>query len=130
MLSAMSLDVLVEPDDRGRVSLSKIPGANVERYVGRRLADGSIILQPAVVMTRQALTSLLTIQRTADQRSVSKTKPLGEVLKRHGRGKPSSARVETVRGELAERRSNGERFLSDVTPEQRAEMIAHQSRPG
>ena len=114
----MTLDVLVEPDDRGRVSLSKIPGANVDRYVGRRLPDGSILLQPAVVMSHQALRSLLQVQSRAST-GPRQSIPLGEVLDRRGRTKPSPERLEAARADMARRRAAGERSLADITPEER-----------
>ena len=113
----MSVEVLVEPDDRGRVSLSKLPGVNAQRYVGRRMADGSIVLRPALVMSYQALQSLLKVQSRgpAEERLGSS---LREVLDRYGREAPSEAQVEAVRAEIAHRRSAGARFLSDLTSDE------------
>jgi hypothetical protein len=49
--------VILEPDDRGRVTLSRIPGATKARYLAHRRPDGCIVLKPAAVMTEQALES-------------------------------------------------------------------------
>jgi hypothetical protein len=49
--------VILEPDDRGRVTLSRIPGANKARYLAHTRSDGCIVLKPAAVMTEQALES-------------------------------------------------------------------------
>lgn len=119
----MTIEVLVEPDDRGRVSLSKLPGTNAERYVGQRMADGSIVLRPAVVMSYRALQSLMKVQAASDRGRLP-GKPLREVLDRHGRGTPSDAQTEAARVEIARRRASGARILSDLTPDEIAALRA------
>lgn len=114
----MSSDVIVEPDDRGRVSLSKIPGANAERYIGRRLIDGSVLLQPAVVMTYQALVSLGKVQMARQRSASGAPSPLSDVLDRFGRVAPTQAQLDEVRAHAAQRRAAGARMLSDITPEE------------
>jgi hypothetical protein len=43
-------DVLLDVDDRGRASLARL-GAAGKRYLGRVDPDGTIVLEPAVVLT-------------------------------------------------------------------------------
>jgi hypothetical protein len=118
-------DVLIEPDERGRVSLSKIPGANAERYLARRLSDGSVILQPAVLMSRQALDSLATLLET--KRSDPQAgRPLRDILDRIDRPAPTPAVIEQTMQQLDQHRARGARFLSDITDDERAEMERHQ----
>jgi hypothetical protein len=111
----MTTDVIVEPDDRGRISLSRFPGPTAERYVGRRLLDGSIILQPAVVLTEQALASLMKVHsaRTAGR---PQGRALREVLDRFGSARPTEDEVDAALSGVAQRRASGARFLSDLTP--------------
>jgi hypothetical protein len=124
MIRAMSSDVIVEPDDRGRVSLSKIPGVNAERYIGRRLSDGSVLLQPAIVMTYQALTSLAKVQEARRRPTTGQPRPLREVLVQLGREAPSQAQLDEVRAHTARRRAAGARMLSDITPDELAALKA------
>ena len=44
-------EVLIELDDRRRASLGKVGRAEHRRYLAREEPDGTIILEPAVVMT-------------------------------------------------------------------------------
>jgi hypothetical protein len=119
-------DVLIEPDERGRVSLSKIPGANAERYLARRLSDGSVLLQPAVLMSQQALDSLATLLEA--KRSGAPTgRPLQDVLDRIDRPAPTAAMIEQTMQQLDQRRARGARFLSDITADERREMQRHQA---
>ena len=120
----MSSDVIVEPDERGRVSLSKIPGTNAERYIGRRLSDGSVLLQPAIVMTYQALVSLGKVQEARRRPPSGQPRELGEVLDRLGRGAPSQAQLDEVQAYTSSRRRAGARMLSDITPEEIAALKA------
>jgi hypothetical protein len=126
----MSSDVIVEPDERGRVSLSKIPGANAERYIGRRLSDGSVLLQPAVVMTYQALVSLGKVQEARRRPLVGQPRELGEVLDRLGRSTLSDAQLDEVRAHAGRRRAGGARMLSDITPEELAALKAARDADG
>ena len=74
--------MLLESDDRGRVSLARLPGENASRYLARRLDDGTVILEPVVVLPVRALQSLR-VALTANQRrgkGQSTTTPLDEVL--------------------------------------------------
>jgi hypothetical protein len=113
----MGYDIIVEPDDRGRISLAKIPGVNAERYVGRRLPDGSIILQPAVVLTSTALESLLELQ--ASPRPVPRSgRPLSEALRSRNVRRATDAELAVARQGVAERRARGARSVSDLTPEE------------
>lgn len=131
MMGLMSLDVIVEPDDRGRVSLAKIPGRNADRYVGRRLSDGAVILQPAVVMTYQSLTSLSAVIRNrATGRMQGEPRSLTDVLDRFGRPPLDEALINEVRADLARRRAAGARRLSDITPEEMASLRAAQTEHG
>lgn len=122
----MTIDVIVEPDDRGRVSLSRLPGANAARYVGRRLSDGSIILQPAVILTEQALASLVKVH-AANQAGRPKSRPLREVLDRFGSSPPTQAMIDAAQDDAAHRRANGARFLSDLTPQELRSLRGHQT---
>jgi hypothetical protein len=119
-------DVLIEPDDRGRVSLSKIPGANAERYLARRLSDGSVILQPAVLMSQQALDSLAALAK-AKRSDAPPGRPLRDILDRVDRPAPTAAVIEQTMQQLDERRARGARFLSDITDDERREMHRHQA---
>ena len=119
-------DVLIEPDDRGRVSLSKIPGANAERYLARRLSDGSVILQPAVLMSRQALDSLATLLETK-RNDPQGGQQLRDILGRIDRPAPTAAVIEQTLRQVDERRARGARFLSDISDDERGEMQRHQA---
>lgn len=44
-------DLIVEMDSRNRVSLSRVEHKH-ERYIVREEADGTLVLEPAVVLTR------------------------------------------------------------------------------
>ena len=73
---------LIEPDERGRISLARLPGQNAARYAGRRLDDGTIVLEPVIVLPVRALDSLrvaLTSHNTR-KRGRSGTTPLDQVL--------------------------------------------------
>jgi hypothetical protein len=120
----MSSDVIVEPDERGRVSLSKIPGTNAERYIGRRLSDGSVLLQPAVVMTYQALVSLGNVQEARRRPLGGEPRSLSEVLDRLGRSNPSQTHLDEVRAHTVQRRASGARMLSDITADELAALKA------
>ena len=110
--------VLIEPDERGRVSLSKIPGVNAEQYIGSRLPNGSVLLQPAVLLPTAALESLVKLQDPS-RRASRPGRPLREVLDRHGSTVPDDDAVEAVKAHLERRRADGARFLSDITVEER-----------
>ena len=73
---------LLEPDDRGRVSLARLPGVNAERYMARRLEDGTVILEPVVVLPARSLDSLAEALKSHRARTSGKagTTPLAEVL--------------------------------------------------
>jgi hypothetical protein len=111
----MTRGIIVEPDDRGRVSLAKLPGENAERYLAQRLPDGGVLLQPAVVLTAKAIESLLKLQSEPLDKS-SPGRPLGEVLDRLGRRPLDPAVVESVQLAVAERRKRGVRSVADLTP--------------
>ena len=51
-MSAPIADILVETDARGRTNLSKF--SRQGRFLGRQEADGTIILEPAVIVTATA----------------------------------------------------------------------------
>jgi hypothetical protein len=72
----------MEPDERGRISLARLPGRNAARYAGRRLDDGTIVLKPVVVLPVRALDSLRVAltSHNARMRGRSGTTPLSEVL--------------------------------------------------
>jgi hypothetical protein len=117
---------MIEPDERGRISLSKIPGANADRYLARRLADGSVVLQPAVLLSRQALVSLAALAEA--KRSGARTgRPLRDILDRVDRQPPTAAVIEQTKQQIDERRARGARFLSDITADERAAMERHQA---
>jgi hypothetical protein len=44
-------DVIVETDPRGRVSLARLGVQGGHRYIGRIEPDGTVVLEPAIVMT-------------------------------------------------------------------------------
>lgn len=113
----MSLDVILEQDDRGRVTLSKIDGEVADRYLGRRLPDGSILLQPAVVLPTQALAALARLRSSGAHRPKS-SRTVRAVLDEAGRTAPSPERVEVAREAAERRRSLGARSLEDLTPEE------------
>ena len=75
---------LLEPDERGRLSLARIPGDNAERYLARRLDDGTVILEPVVVLPVRALESLRHALVASQRRDASggATTPLDQVLAR------------------------------------------------
>ena len=75
---------LLEPDDRGRVSLARLPGDNADRYMARRLEDGTVILEPVVVLPARAVDSLTRALRSNRDRREGNagTTPLAEVLGR------------------------------------------------
>ena len=112
---------MIEPDERGRVSLSKIPGNNADRYIARRLPNGSIILQPAVLIPTQALDSLVALQATR-RNGKREGRALGDVLDRHNRSAPSDTRLAEAEADLAQRRDEGARFLSDLTDAERQSL--------
>jgi hypothetical protein len=116
---------MIEPDERGRISLSKIPGSNAERYLARRLSDGSVILQPAVLMSRQALEALATL--TDAKGETRRGRPLRDVLDRVDRSVPSAAVLEQTMQQIDQRRSQGARFLSDITADERRAIESHQA---
>jgi hypothetical protein len=117
---------MIEPDERGRISLSKIPGANAERYLARRLADGSVVLQPAVLLSRQALDSLAALAQ-AKGSGARTGRPLRDILERVDRQPPTAAVIEQTKQQIEQRRERGARFLSDITAEERTAMERHQA---
>lgn len=117
---------MIEPDERGRISLSKIPGANADRYLARRLADGSVVLQPAVLMSRQALDSLAALVE-AQKGGAPTGRPLREILDRVDRQPPSAAVIEQTMQQIDDRRARGARFLADITADERRAMERHQA---
>jgi hypothetical protein len=107
-------EIIMESDDRGRVSLAKLPGDNAARYVGRRLADGSILLQPAVVLTSNALKSLVALQ-ASDRPTPRVGRPLREALDDRLVPRSTEEDVERARLMVGERRSRGARLLTDLS---------------
>ncbi len=78
------LQTLLEPDERGRVSLARVPGANADRYLARRMADGTVILEPVVVLPVRALDSLqhALLARARRESGQGSTTPLETLLPR------------------------------------------------
>lgn len=94
---------LLEPDERGRLSLARIPGENADRYLARRLDDGTVILEPVVVLPVRALESLrhALVANQRRQSSGGTTTPLDQVLARlrpaQGSPAPPAARTTKAR---------------------------------
>jgi HEPN domain-containing protein len=81
--------------------------------------DGSIVLQPAVVLTQQAVESLIKVHE-ARQSGPPTGRTLSEVLDERGRKELDADLVADVRGDIDRRRSEGARFLSDLTAAERS----------
>ncbi len=83
-MDAISKPTLLEPDERGRISLARVPGDMAERYAARRLDDGTILLEPVVVLPLRAVESLTRALEANGRRrrGESSTTPLDAVLKR------------------------------------------------
>lgn len=75
---------LLEPDDRGRVSLARLPGENADRYMARRLDDGTVILEPVIVLPARAVESFARAARSNRSRRAGRagTTALTELLAR------------------------------------------------
>lgn len=76
--AAMS-SLLVEPDERGRVSLSRA-GELADRYVVHRLDNGVLVLEPAVVLGVREAAELTQARQSVTRRQPAA--PLGAVLDR------------------------------------------------
>jgi hypothetical protein len=105
-------DIIVEQDERGRVSLARLATEGTTRYLARSLPGGSILLQPAVVMTKQEIESLLAAQLRQNQRA---GRPLREALTSRGVKPASADEVETARRDVAARRSRSSLPTSELT---------------
>ncbi len=79
-----SRTMLLEPDERGRISLARVPGELAERYLARRLEDGTVILEPVVVLPVRAVESLTRAMESHGKRrrGEASTTPLAQVLKK------------------------------------------------
>lgn len=71
--------LLVEPDDRGRVSLGRA-GDLADRYVVHRLGNGVLMLEPAVVLGAREMEELLAARAAASRGTGSS--PLDDALDR------------------------------------------------
>ena len=103
---------MIEPDERGRVSLAKIPGENAERYIGRRLPNGSVILEPAVLVSQQALDSLATLQAAGRTHRLGRS--VRETLDRYGRQPATEAQLAAAKAVMGMREMRGARSLADL----------------
>jgi hypothetical protein len=110
----MVVELLLEPDDRGRISLAKVPGSTADRYIVRPLPGGSLLLQPAVVLSRQSVESLLKVVE-ARRDGPRRGRPLNEVLDRFGRPEISAERIAEIREHAAGRREQGFRSPADLS---------------
>jgi hypothetical protein len=120
-VSTTLAQVLLEPDDRGRVNLSRVDGPKAQRYIAERLLDGSIMLRPAALLTERALESY--VQARIAQATRDPERPLrslSDYLAAHGVPEPSAERVAAVNARLAEKKVPGARTLGDVLRERRS----------
>jgi hypothetical protein len=51
MTTGTATDQIIEVDSRGRISLGKLGRPDTQRYLARVEDDGTIVLQPAVVIS-------------------------------------------------------------------------------
>jgi hypothetical protein len=110
--------IVLEPDDRGRVNLNRVPGQIASKYIAERNADGSIVLWPAALLTERALESYVQARIShATRPNDAPLLMLNEVLAKHGVQPPTPARVEEVRARLAGAEKAGRRTLADVMAE-------------
>ncbi|GAA0724296.1 hypothetical protein Drose_37600 [Dactylosporangium roseum] len=77
-------DVLIELDDRRRVSLGKVGRPEHRRYLVHEEADGTLVLHPAVVMT-EAEARLMSNPELVEQVEKTITDPASRVR----RGRPT-----------------------------------------
>jgi hypothetical protein len=114
VIAATTSETIVEPDERGRVTLTKIPGASASRYVGRTLPDGSVLLTPVVLLTQRDVVALLDIARQPADRAPGRS--ISDVLRDAGVAPMDPAVAAERMRELNERRARtGQRSLADLT---------------
>jgi hypothetical protein len=70
--------ILVEADERGRVSLARLGGAG-RQYLATVHKTGTITLEPAVVLTEREAEELA---RARERATTGKTVPLADALRR------------------------------------------------
>jgi hypothetical protein len=109
--------VLVECDERGRVSLARVTSVRAERYVATVRADGSIVLEPAAVLPSAVLSRLVAAEARRQVRETNgvapTTRTVGELLGEQRR-KPSADAVVAAEERIVQAKAAGRRTLADL----------------
>jgi hypothetical protein len=115
-----AIDVLLEPDDRGRINLSRLEGKRADRYLAHQQPDGSIVLRPAALLSERALEAYVQVRIAQASRDPdAPLHPLDEYLEKHGVRSPTPEEIAAVEARLALRKRSG-RTLGDVVAEKAA----------
>jgi hypothetical protein len=109
--------VIVECDERGRVSLARVASVRAERYVATARADGSIVLEPATVVPSAVLSRLVAAEarrQVRDATGVAPTTRTVDELLGEQRNKPSAAALGAAEEQIGNAKAAGRRTLADL----------------
>jgi hypothetical protein len=110
-------DVLLEPDDRGRINLSRLNGKMADRYLAHLQPDGSIVLRPAALLTERALEAYVQVRLAQAAREPNAPlRSLSDYLDQHRVQRSTPEDIAEVEAHLASRARTG-RTLADVVAE-------------
>jgi hypothetical protein len=109
--------VIVECDERGRVSLARVAAVRAERYVATARADGSIVLEPATVLPSSALSRLVAAEarrQVRDATGVAPTTRTIEELLGEPRNEPTAGALAAAEERIRNAGAAGRRTLADL----------------
>jgi hypothetical protein len=109
--------IIVECDERGRVSLARVAAVRAERYVATSRADGSIVLEPATVLPSSVVSRLVAAEARRQVRNAADvgpvTRTVDEVLGEQ-RKEPSASALAAAEERIGAARAAGRRTLADL----------------